>query len=279
AAGAAVAVGLALPGLAPDASLLSTIGTLAVCAFVYTAFDQLLVSYVIALDTGTSAMSRLCAQWDVRIGGVAARFLLAALGVLVLRLDNMDPWLLVGIPVLGVSLHLAYANRLRARATDELHAVDLDGVLHTAVTRGADLFSADELEVRIQLDVVPPRLVRGGIGGVTYDGDPAGAPAATGPTTSVRLEGHEGGPDIGLLTLRFRGTVELSEREQYTLRTFAFALCTAIRNAAAYAELARLAARHAHNATHDALTGLANRRRLQDEATAALERHPARGIT
>src|SRR5690606_6988181 len=171
AAGAAVAVGLALPGLAPDASLLSTIGTLAVCAFVYTAFDQLLVSYVIALDTGTSAMSRLCAQWDVRIGGVAARFLLAALGVLVLRLDNMDPWLLVGIPVLGVSLHLAYANRLRARAerdawqklaqaTDEFNAVDLNGVLHTAVTRGADLFSADELEVRIQLDVVPPRLVR-----------------------------------------------------------------------------------------------------------------------
>ncbi|MFS8477726.1 MAG: bifunctional diguanylate cyclase/phosphodiesterase [Micromonosporaceae bacterium] len=290
ATGAAALVALTLSGLEPDADFLTTIGVLALCAIAYHAVDQLLVSHVIGLDTGTPTLTRLLTNWDIRLAAIVARFLLTALGVSILRLDNMDPWLLVGIPVLGVSLHLAYANRLRARterdawqklaqATDEFNAVDLNGVLHTAVTRGADLFSADELEVRIQLDVVPPRLVRGGIGGVTYDGDPAGAPAATGPTTSVRLEGHEGGPDIGLLTLRFRGTVELSEREQYTLRTFAFALCTAIRNAAAYAELARLAARHAHNATHDALTGLANRRRLQDEATAALDRHPARGIT
>ena len=54
--------------------------------------------------------------------------------------------------------------------------------------------------------------------------------------------------------------MKLSEREQYTLRTFASALCTAIRNASAYAELARAADEHAHAATHDALTGLANRR-------------------
>jgi len=290
AAGAAAAVGVALPGLAPNASLVSTLGTLALCALTYAVVDQLLVSNVIALDTGTSALSRLRAQWDVRIGGVVARFLLAALGVSILRLDDLDPWLLLGVPVLGVSLHLAYANRLRAReerdawqklaqATDEFNAVDLDGVLHTAVARGADLFSADELEVRVEMDRVPPRLVRGGIEGISYDGDPSNAPPATGNTISVRLEGHDGGPDVGLLTLRFRGTVELSEREQYTLRTFAFALCTAIRNAAAYAELARLAEQHAHNATHDALTGLANRQRLQDEATATLERHPARGIT
>ncbi|MBX6721879.1 MAG: bifunctional diguanylate cyclase/phosphodiesterase [Dactylosporangium sp.] len=289
AAGAAAAVGVALPGLAPNASLVSTLGTLALCALAYAAVDQLLVSYVIALDTGTSVWSRLRAQWDVRVGGVVARYVLATLGVSLLRLD-LDPWLLLGVPVLGVSLHLAYANRLRAReereawqklaqATDEFNAVDLDGVLHTAVARGADLFSADELEVRVETDRVPPRLVRGGTDGISYDGDPSDAPPATGNTISVRLEGDDGGPDVGLLTLRFRGTVELSEREQYTLRTFAFALCTAIRNAAAYAELARLAEQHAHNATHDALTGLANRHRLQDEATAALEQHPPRGIT
>ena len=54
----------------------------------------------------------------------------------------------------------------------------------------------------------------------------------------------------------------LSEREQFTLRAFAAALSTAIRNASAFAETKRLAAEHEHAAKHDPLTGLANRRQL-----------------
>jgi diguanylate cyclase (GGDEF)-like protein len=73
--------------------------------------------------------------------------------------------------------------------------------------------------------------------------------------------------------------VELSERERYTLRTFASALCTAVRNAQAYAELARVAEEHAHAATHDALTGLANRRHLLDEGAAQLGTRHAEGVT
>ena len=95
----------------------------------------------------------------------------------------------------------------------------------------------------------------------------------------TRLEGHDQNFDIGVLRLRFAGPVRLSEREQYTLRTFASALCTAVRNAQAYAELARIAEEHAYAATHDALTGLSNRRHLLDEGTEQLTNRHADGVT
>src|SRR6185312_5523019 len=74
---------------------------------------------------------------------------------------------------------------------------------------------------------------------------------------------YRGNADLGELRLRFRGQVRFSERERYTLRTFAAALCTAIRNAATYAETQRLADSNARAAAQDPLTRLANRRRLQ----------------
>jgi diguanylate cyclase len=73
-----------------------------------------------------------------------------------------------------------------------------------------------------------------------------------------------------VLRLRFRGKVTLKEREDYALRTFAAALSTAIRNAATFAETERLAQHHAHAATHDQLTGLANRRLLHDTGATLL---------
>jgi diguanylate cyclase (GGDEF)-like protein len=83
---------------------------------------------------------------------------------------------------------------------------------------------------------------------------------------------------MGELRLRFHGEVTLTEREGYTLRTFAAALCTAIRNASTHAETQRLAASHALAAAQDPLTKLANRRRLEEFATTVLDR-PARGVT
>ena len=60
------------------------------------------------------------------------------------------------------------------------------------------------------------------------------------------------------------------------LTTFAAGLSTAVRNATAYAELARLAQLYAHDASHDSLTGLPNRRQLHERA-AALLAQPNRG--
>ena len=286
-ASGAAAITLLIPGMDPHAGTLTTIGTVAVCAATFFAIDELLIAPVLALVTRTRIRQHLLLNWDIRLGTILARMILAIGGILMYR---VDPWMLLFIPVLGVGLHVANSSWLRARAereawqklaqsTDEFNSVDLNGVLHTAITRGTELFSVDEVEVLVQFGNVPPRLVRGSTDGITYDGDPSAAPVRGGNAIPTTLDGYDGGPAIGQLVLRFHGPVKLSEREEYALHSFASALCTAIRNALAYAELARLAEQHAHNAAHDPLTGLANRRRLQDEATIALEQRPVRGIT
>ena len=72
------------------------------------------------------------------------------------------------------------------------------------------------------------------------------------------------------MRLHYAVGVRLTDRELLTLRTFASALRTAIRNASAFAEARRVAMRNALAALHDPLTGLANRRRLQEHGEAAL---------
>jgi diguanylate cyclase (GGDEF)-like protein len=56
----------------------------------------------------------------------------------------------------------------------------------------------------------------------------------------------------------------LNESEQDTLRTFASAVSIALANAAAYQSAVRVAGARDHDATHDALTGLGNRRALEE---------------
>jgi diguanylate cyclase (GGDEF)-like protein len=267
---------------------LRVLGILIAAGLAATLVNEGLAIPVVAFASRTPALQRFLTGWDIHLTALAARIGLAAAALAVL---SVNTGMIVVVPLLALSLQLAYANRIRARgereawqklaqSTDELNDVDLDGVLKTAITRAAELFSADEIDVEIQLEDATNRLVRGGSDGLTYDGPPSGAPPTSGEISEVRLEGYNvGDPDVGLLRLRFRGSVKLSEREQYTLRTFASALCTAVRNAAAYAEMARLADQHAHDAAHDPLTSLANRRRLQDEGRAILERRPIRGVT
>ncbi|MEU9827683.1 putative bifunctional diguanylate cyclase/phosphodiesterase [Micromonospora chersina] len=246
--------------------------------------DELLMFPVLAFATGTPILNRFRQQLDLRLASVLARFSVVLSTLLILRIN---PTFLVVVPPLVLSLHLANSSRVRSRAereawqrlartTDALSVVDLDQVLTTAVTQATELFSADEVDIELREE---GRLVRGAGGVITLRG-PAGTPSAIeGSVLTTRLEGHDQTADIGVLRLRFAGPVELSEREQYTLRTFASALCTAVRNAQAYAELARIADEHAYAATHDALTGLSNRRHLLDEGTEQLTNRHADGVT
>ncbi|MET8305691.1 bifunctional diguanylate cyclase/phosphodiesterase [Micromonospora sp. NPDC005173] len=268
----------------PPAGTASLIVPLALAYVVAAVLDDLLAIPVIALASQTRIAKQFRSNLDLRLAGFAVRFVVAACTLLILR---MDPRLLLAIPPLVLSLHLAYSARIRgrteqqawqrlARTTDALNVVDLDNVLTTAVTRAAELFSADEVEIELRDG---GRTVRGGTGGITFDG-PSGTPTdVDGTIVPTALEGHDRSADVGVLRLRFRGPVQLSEREQYTLRTFASALCTAVRNAQAYAELARVADEHAYAAAHDALTGLANRRHLLDQGTEHLSARHAEGVT
>ncbi|MTK04893.1 bifunctional diguanylate cyclase/phosphodiesterase [Micromonospora sp. CP22] len=283
----ATAAGLVLQAFewpAASSGLAGTALPLAVAYLAAVLLDELVTLPVISMATGTSLRTLFREDWGFRIGAAIAR-----LGVITstVLLINIDFRLLLVVPPLMLSLHLLYSARVRSRTeqqvwqrlaqtTDALNVVELDEVLTTAVTRASELFSADEVEVELR-DV--DRVVRGGADGVSYDG-PADQPTAVqGAVVPVRLEGHDKTVDVGMLRLRFHGPVKLSEREHYTLYTFASALCTAIRNAQAYAELARVAEAHAHDATHDALTGLPNRRHLLDAGNDHLHHRHADGVT
>ncbi len=257
---------------------------LALAYLVAVLLDEILAIPVIALASGTPVSQHFRKNLDLRIAGYVVRFSVALGSLLILQ---ADPWLLLAVPPLVLSLHLAYSTRVRGRTeqqawqqlaqtTDALNVVELDQVLTTAVTRATDLFSADEVEVELH-DAA--RLVRGNSAGITYDGPADQAPTRQDAVVATPLEGHDCSVDVGVLRLRFRGPVQLNERERYTLHTFAPALCTAVRNAQAYAELARVAQAHAHAAAHDALTGLANRRHLIDEGNEQLHRRHADGVT
>ncbi|HEX6498519.1 MAG TPA: bifunctional diguanylate cyclase/phosphodiesterase [Micromonosporaceae bacterium] len=275
ATGAALAVGLH-PGSSDFAALAPRLAVAAICL---AAVDAGLTAPVLALASRTPVRERLTAQWQLRVIAPAGNYLVAMASLAVWQLDHL---LIVALPVLILASQLTYANRLRARtereawqklaqATDELNEVDLDVVLRAGVTRAAQLFSADEVDIEIRQGNVPPRLVRGTSERVTFDGSPGEAPLRSGRLITTALESQDGQADIGELRLRFRGEVNLTDRERYTMRTFAAALCTALRNAATFAETQRLAEQHAHAAAHDALTGLANRRRLQDYAAEVLD--------
>lgn len=267
---------MALDVVGPLEHPLDYLGVLAVAHVAAVVIDEVLVIPVIAVATGTSIARRFRDKVDLRMAAHVAEFGIALLALAALQQDRR---LLLALPLLVWLLHTTYGNWVRAReertawqrlaqATDELNVVDLDAVLSAAVTRAAELFSVDEVEIELT-DPRRPTLARGNSGAIVFHGPPGDAPATSGTDMPTPLRGHDGS-DVGVLRLRFRGQVRLTERERYTLSTFASALCTAIRNAQAYAELARSAEQHAHDATHDSLTHLANRRHLLDRGTSQL---------
>ncbi|MCX5068331.1 bifunctional diguanylate cyclase/phosphodiesterase [Micromonospora lupini] len=268
----------------PPENLVALIMPMTLAYLVAALLDDALAIPVIALASRTKISKQFRSNLDLRMAGFAVRFMVAVCTLLIL---DANLKLLLAVPPLVVSLHLAYSTRIRtrteqqawqrlARTTDALNVVDLDNVLTTAVTQAAELFSADEVEIELRDG---GRTVRGGTGGITFDGPTGTSTDVDGTIVPAPLEGHDRSVDVGILRLRFRGPVQLSEREQYTLRTFASALCTAVRNAQAYAELARVADEHAYAATHDALTNLANRRHLLDQGTEHLSARHADGVT
>lgn len=257
-----------------------------VAAIAYTMVDEACSIPLFALVTRTSLRQRALSHLDVRLTGQVIAFLIACLMVWAY---DLQPWLVFVLPLLVLGLHLTSANQIRARtereawqrlaqATDELNTVDLDKVVATAVVRAAELFSANEVDLEIHSDP-ESRVVRGNQDRIVFDGPGRDAPAVTGHAIPIDLDGYGGDAGLGILTLRFREHVELSERERYTLRTYAAALFTAIRNAKTFAETQRLAGDHARAAAQDPLTGLANRRRLHEYGEEVLAAQTASTVT
>jgi diguanylate cyclase (GGDEF)-like protein len=247
---------------------------LAICAMALV--DQAAFVPVMAISSDSRLRDVATRNLDVKIVGYVVR-LLATLITLALLAYNSDPLLLLLLPLIVACLQLWQSGRVRTReerdswqrlaeATDALNAVDLTQVLHSAVSRAAVIFSASEAEIDLAVAGTDDRVVIGSAGRIRHDGPSGTAKNKHRGEVTTDLIAHDGTLRVGVLRLRFGGAVKLTEFEQYKLRTFASALCTAIRNASAYAELERISAQNAHDAAHDALTGLANRRHLYDRA-------------
>jgi diguanylate cyclase (GGDEF)-like protein len=249
--------------------------------------DEALFVPVITMATHSRVLQSLRANWDMRVLGLVARYLVAVLVVGILAFDQDTRLLLLIAPVV-LCVHLWQTGQIRSReerdswqrlaqTTDELNVVELDAVIHSAVARAAELFSVDGADADLRIGD-RRRLVSGTPDGITYDGHPDGAPQWTGATIVSALAGHDGSNPIGELRLRFHTSIRLTESENYKLQTFASALYTAIRNANAYAELQRISVENAYAAAHDSLTGLVNRRALLDEAGNIFDRRGDDGI-
>lgn len=222
------------------------LGWLVLAFATLTAVDLALVIPVVARASGTSISERLRSNRDIWLAALAARLAVALTAVMLLE---REPTLVYAVPLLVLLAHVWHEQWVRTReerrawqdlaaATASFAAVDLDTVLRNAVTRGIRLFSAERLEVELWLSR-PRRLVRAGPAGIVFDGEPADAPPEPDlpHLHQVALHGCASHPDIGVLRLRFRHRIRLAEREHAMLASYAAALETAVRNAAAYGQL------------------------------------------
>ncbi|MGK5679872.1 putative bifunctional diguanylate cyclase/phosphodiesterase [Actinoplanes sp. URMC 104] len=239
--------------------------------------DDLVFMPVISVASRTPIRQIIRKDWDSRLIAHAFR-LVTILYVIEVLVSGASPLLLGFVPLLIACLHLWHSRQLRtkeerrswrelAKTTDELNSVELTQVLHVAAIQGARVFSSDEVEIDLTGSGVD-RVIHARGSEVVYDGPGPRRFDAAGEITA-ELETSDRTYRAGVLTLGFHGRVKLNEFEHYKLKTFAAALCTAIRNATAYAELQRLNEQNAYDAAHDPLTGLANRRELYERA----ERH------
>jgi diguanylate cyclase (GGDEF)-like protein len=275
-AGLAVALHIGL--LSTDDSVPNPLALLLV-ALTITATESVIGVPVLALASRVP-WYRVHPDVDIKLAFFAGKFVVT---VFILIIITREHELLAVVPPIALCLHMLYASRVRARSdrgawqrlastTEALNNTDLDAVLTAAVANAVQLFAAEEAEVFLRDGPDGSILVRGDANGVVWSGDPREAPAHGRDTQTITapLAGDDRKADLGEVRLHYGVGVRLTDRELLTLRTFASALRTAVRNASAFAEARRIAMRNALAALHDPLTGLANRRRLQEYGEAAL---------
>ena len=286
-----VALALAEPGTHP-ASLGSAVGML-VAVTCWSAVSGVMTGLVIAVARGEQpghvirdSGRMLAIVWAGNITVAGA----------VLFVADRSPATLIALPPVLLALYLAYRGYLSAgqerdiwqqleAATRELNLLEESEVAGAALRRAHQLFRTDAVELLLAgtpataatlyslsgtTDVACRPVVDSAFEArsTTYVEVDDGQQQSVATCLVAPLEGPRG--RIGVLRLLFNGPVGVTSRERQVLSTFAHAVSATLLNAALYDEARSEAARHAHQANHDALTGLANRTLLSVRTEAAL---------
>ncbi|MCU1692735.1 MAG: GGDEF-domain containing protein [Frankiales bacterium] len=278
-----------LHGRADGELTLASAAALVVATTTYALSNTVLTSTVVATAQGCPLREVVLASGSVTALMFAGNVALP-LGALVLV--QRTPAVLFAVPPVAAVLALTYRAYLRASqerdvwrqlevASRELNRLEATEVATAALRRARELFRCDDVELRLDprhshgLRVC--RLV-GDVLQVAEQGREVPVALALedeedgGSVISTSLSAPLVSPSgrIGALRLLFRGAVTLSARERQVMSTYAHAVSTTLQNAFLHEDVREEAARHGHDATHDALTGLANRVLLQTETRAAL---------
>ncbi|MDP9182753.1 MAG: hypothetical protein M3P04_08280, partial [Actinomycetota bacterium] len=212
-------------------------------------------------------------------------------GGVVLWLEERSSATLVALPLLVVTVYLVYRGYLAASqerdvwrqleaAARELNHLDEQRVAHRVLARAKELLRANEAElVLFATDTRTPRyyvladdeLVCRGLDRAPLVLDEPGTTticerpplgSTRQPTTVLATRLDAPGEALGYLRLSFNGQIQLKRREQQVLTTFAHAVAATLLNVSMHDSVQAEALKHAHDASHDSLTGLANRVRL-----------------
>jgi diguanylate cyclase (GGDEF)-like protein len=161
------------------------------------------------------------------------------------------------------------------RASRELTALDEEVLVAAALRRVTALMQSDGAELRLAAG--DQHLVHRLRDGEQLPSSEWSSQRVSATVTVARTEGAPGlpveateasvpldspGGPLGLLVVQYDGAVRISRRERSQLTAYAGALSVALCNARLHAELRAQAERNAHDARHDALTGLPNRTEL-----------------
>ncbi|MCW2543852.1 MAG: GGDEF-domain containing protein, partial [Frankiales bacterium] len=269
---------------------LSDMGWLLASVTVFSATSALLTSAVVAAATartlGVVLLGSIRMSALVLVGNVATAF--AFLGLE--ERSRTTLWTMIPVLLLVFVGYRVYLGAGKERdawqqleaAARELNKLDETEVATAALTRAQQMFNTDGVVLALSERGERPDRIYSIVNGelsCKADRGEARAPfveldlrTGRGPeSTCVVAPLHGPTGRLGSLRLSFDAPVRLSGRERQVLSTYAHAVSNTLLNAYLYDDVCGEAARQAHEASHDPLTGLANRLLLAGRSATALE--------